>query len=113
MTDRLRTAPSSKPTSTRPTRGINEKAAAPPEPAKKQLTTRIMCFDRSFERRIAAGYSHYPKHVIMLATNLTAAGLIVLNIAVWATLFAIPVILLALFSIGIFGATQWYSSEVL
>lgn len=61
----------------------------------------------------ATGYNYFCKYVVVLANNLTAAGLIVqywrpdLNSGIFITTFALPIILINLFHVRVFGESQY------
>lgn len=66
----------------------------------------------------ATGYNYFCKYVVVLANNLTAAGIIIqywrpeLNVGIWITVFAVPVIFINLFHVRIFGETQYIAGLV-
>ncbi|KAL1393049.1 dicarboxylic amino acid permease [Phyllosticta capitalensis] len=63
----------------------------------------------------ATGYNYFLKYIVVLANNLTASGIILqywlphLNVGIWITVFAPPVILINLFHVRVFGETQYVS----
>ncbi|OJD31707.1 dicarboxylic amino acid permease [Diplodia corticola] len=66
----------------------------------------------------ATGYNYFCKYVVVLANNLTAAGIIIqywrpdLNVGIWITIFAIPVIAINFFHVRVFGETQYIAGVV-
>ncbi|EKG10261.1 Amino acid/polyamine transporter I [Macrophomina phaseolina MS6] len=66
----------------------------------------------------ATGYNYFCKYVVVLANNLTAAGLIIqywrpdLNSGIFITTFAVPIIFVNLFHVRVFGETQYIAGLV-
>ncbi|KAF4541175.1 Amino acid/polyamine transporter I [Lasiodiplodia theobromae] len=66
----------------------------------------------------ATGYNYFCKYVVVLANNLTAAGIIIqywrpeLNVGIWITIFAFPVIIINLFHVRVFGESQYIAGVV-
>ncbi|KAL1638591.1 hypothetical protein SLS58_008804 [Diplodia intermedia] len=66
----------------------------------------------------ATGYNYFFKYVVLLANNLTAAGIIIqywrpeLNVGIWITVFAIPVLSINFFHVRVFGESQYIAGVV-
>lgn len=71
--------------------------------------------DADIPDSFATGYNYFLKYIVVLANNLTASGIILqywlphLNVGIWITVFAPPVILINLFHVRVFGETQYVS----
>ncbi|OMP88971.1 putative amino-acid permease [Diplodia seriata] len=66
----------------------------------------------------ATGYNYFFKYVVLLANNLTATGIIIqywrpeLNVGIWITVFAIPVLSINFFHVRVFGESQYIAGVV-
>lgn len=66
------------------------------------------------KRSFATGWNYFFKYVMLLPTNLTAAGLVLqywlpnLNTAVWVTVFGVVLLALNLLHVSIYGKAQFY-----
>ncbi|OAL45863.1 dicarboxylic amino acid permease [Pyrenochaeta sp. DS3sAY3a] len=66
----------------------------------------------------ATGWNYFFKYAIVLANNLTAAGLIIqywrpdLNVAIWVTVFAIVIIAINVLHVGSFGESEFILSAI-
>jgi amino acid transporter len=66
----------------------------------------------------ATGWNYFFKYAIVLANNLTAAGLIIqywradLNVAIWVTVFAIIIIAINVLNVGSFGESEFILSSL-
>ncbi|KAF2019330.1 dicarboxylic amino acid permease [Aaosphaeria arxii CBS 175.79] len=66
----------------------------------------------------ATGWNYFFKYAIVLANNLTAAGLIIqywrpdLNVAIWITVFAVVIIAINVLHVGSFGESEFVLSVI-
>ncbi|KGO42315.1 Amino acid/polyamine transporter I [Penicillium expansum] len=66
----------------------------------------------------ATGWNYFLKYAIVLANNLTAAGLVIqcwrpdLNVAIWVTVFAVVVISINVLHVGSFGEAEFMLSSI-
>ncbi|KAK5190169.1 hypothetical protein LTR96_008155 [Exophiala xenobiotica] len=66
----------------------------------------------------ATGFNYFCKYSVLLANNLTASGLIMqywlpnVNVGVWVASFGVPIILLNLLPVRVFGEIEFYASII-